>query len=283
MAKNRRAAPRKRSAAGMDAVLNPGGGLPPYDAPPLDSADSAQEQARGHEFVRLFNEIDHYIKRLVGSNGGESFFRRLQWAVRDNPALKRWQEDLMEYAELRNALVHDRHFPNRMIAVPVERTLAEFRRLVERIVRPRRVLPQFGCELRVFAPDEQLSTALDYMHRKGYTQIVAREGGELRLITAAAVTRWLAAHMAAPPPDGGNGASCIDLTGASVADVLALEKPETLGLIGRDATIEEAVDSFQRAISRRRGRLYALLITENGKSDESPLGIITPVDLLEEE
>jgi hypothetical protein len=288
MARNRRAQPNRRSLPDAKTALTPGSTLPTYDAPPLDSAVSDAELIRGREFVRLFNEIDHYIKRLVGSNGGEGFFRRLQWAVRDNPALKRYHDDLLEYAELRNAIVHERHFPNRMIAVPTESVLADFRRLVERIVRPRRVLPQFACALRVFAPDEPLSAVLEYMHQTSYTQVVAREGGELRLVTASAVTRWLAAHITAPPVSDGSGgsllpASSIDLTDALVADVLRLEKPEALLLISSQMTLEEAVDTFQSAISKRRGRLYALVITENGLPHEEPLGIITPVDLLDED
>lgn len=280
MSRNRRSTPRQRVPASPGGAFEPAASLPPYDAPPLDSAVGELDQQRGHEFIRLFNEIDHHIRRVVGSSGGESFFRRLQWSARDNPALKRYQDDLMEYAELRNALVHDRRFPNRMIAVPVERTLADFRRLVERVVRPRRVLPAFGRDLRVFAPEEPLSAALDYMHQQGYTQIVAREAGVLRLATAAAVTRWLTARLAGA--DGSTATGSVDLAGARVGDVLALEKPEALGLIGRDATVEEALDVFQQSLSRRRGRLYALLITEHGAADEAPLGIITPADLLDE-
>jgi hypothetical protein len=142
--------------------------------------------------------------------------------------------------------------------------------------------------LRVFAPEEPLSAALHYMHQRGFTQVVARQRGELRLVTAAGITRWLAAHLDDPPITDGDGssvpaASRIDLTGATIADVLELEKPDALALLRADATLEEAVDAFQHAVAGRHGRLFALLITEHARPSEAPLGIITPADLLDEE
>jgi hypothetical protein len=262
----------------------------PLDAPhaaPLDELEQI-EQGRGEEFIQLFNEIDHHIKRLVKSNGGEGFFRRVQWATRDQPALKRYSDDLIEFAELRNALVHDRRFPNKVIAVPTADTLRHFRQLVERIVRPRRVIPLFASDLRVFAPDELLSAALEYMHQRGFTQIVVRDRGELRLATASGITRWLAAAADGPPRVGSDGketpaSCCVDLAAATVGDIVALEKPEALALVAADTTLEEAVDVFQRAVAGRHGRLFALLITQHGRATEPPLGIITPADLLDED
>src|SRR6185295_18234351 len=99
-------------------------------ASPELEAFEALQQGRGEEFIQLFNEIDHHIKRLTSSSGSEGFFRRLQWAVRNQPALKHYSDDLLEFAELRNALVHDRQFPNKVIAVPTAETLRHFRRLV---------------------------------------------------------------------------------------------------------------------------------------------------------
>jgi hypothetical protein len=68
-----------------------------------------------------------------------------------------------------------------------------------------------------------------------------------------------------------------------VATVLAYEKPEALALIPAAATVEDAVDLFQRTVARRHVRLFAVLITEHGQPEESPLGIITPADLLDED
>jgi hypothetical protein len=165
--------------------------------------------------------------------------------------------------------------------VPTQDTLQRFRRLVEQVVRPRRVIPLFATQLRVFIPEELLQEVLEYMHHGGFTQVVARDQGALRLVTAAGITRWLAAQLEAV--DGRSTAPCVELGSAIVADVLRLEKPEALALLPAKATLEEAVDAFQRSIAGRHGRLFALVITQHGRGNEDPLGIITPADLLLEE
>jgi hypothetical protein len=263
--------------------------VPLYDGVEIDTPEGQAEQERGREFLRLFNEIDHHVKRLTQSQGGEGFFRRLQWASRDQPQIKRYIDDLMEFAELRNALVHDRRFPNRMIAVPTEETIVAFRRLVEHLVRPKRVIPAFASELRVFGTAEPLAAALEYMHRGGYTQVVVREAGELRLLTAAGITRWLAAGMDLVGPAAGRSSDEYRPAGgptvetATIADALAHEKPEAMALIAASATVEEATDLFQQALAKRRVRLFAIVITQTGQPTEAPLGIITPADLLDED
>jgi hypothetical protein len=311
VAKRRQGGPRQGEPGGRIQAGPEHAAL--YDGVAIDTPEGIAEQERGREFVRLFNELDHHIKRMTQSVGGEGFFRRLQWAARDQPQIKRYIDDLMEFAELRNALVHDRRFPNRLIAVPTEETITAFRRVVEHLVRPRRVIPAFACDLRVFAPTEPLTAALEYMHRGGYTQVIVREAGELRLLTAAGITRWLAAGLGTFPvgtgvsPSGvGTGVSLsalpadaltgvptadrltavprgVSLAIATIADALAFDKPEALALIEASATVEEAVDMFQQAVAKRRVRLFAILITQTGLSNEAPLGIITPADLLDEE
>jgi len=50
--------------------------------------------------------------------------------------------------------------------------------------------------------------------------------------------------------------------------------------MSRSQTVYEAMDTFMLAIEQKRPRIYALLITEHGRPTESPLGIVTPWDLL---
>lgn len=50
--------------------------------------------------------------------------------------------------------------------------------------------------------------------------------------------------------------------------------------MSRNQTVYDAMEIFMRAIEQRKPRIYALLITGQGKATESLLGIITPWDLL---
>jgi hypothetical protein len=49
----------------------------------------------------------------------------------------------------------------------------------------------------------------------------------------------------------------------------------------RKDTIYDAREAFTHALRRKQPRLFALIVTENGKTTEKPLGIVTPWDLLD--
>ncbi len=46
--------------------------------------------------------------------------------------------------------------------------------------------------------------------------------------------------------------------------------------------VYDARHAFTHAIERKQPRIYAILVTQNGKPSERPLGIVIPWDLLEE-
>jgi hypothetical protein len=68
---------------------------------------------------------------------------------------------------------------------------------------------------------------------------------------------------------------------ARVEDALAHDLPGSFKVMRRDQTVDAAQAAFTTAIEEGRPRLYAIVITENGKSTETPIGLITPWDLIQ--
>jgi len=127
----------------------------------------------------------------------------------------------------------------------------------------RTLIPRFERAIWCFAPGESLATALGYMRDEDFSQIVARQEGELRLLSAEGITRWLQQQ-----------AGAVDLTRVTVGEVLALEPSGTFRVLAGADTVEAA----RRALAAAP-RVFAVIITASGHTAEPPLGIVTPWDL----
>ncbi|MEY2715866.1 MAG: hypothetical protein RIT24_2209, partial [Planctomycetota bacterium] len=66
------------------------------------------------------------------------------------------------------------------------------------------------------------------------------------------------------------------IASVSVGEVLARDhRKDEFAIVARDATVEEALSLWTR-----NPRLEAVIITERGRAEETPLGIATATDLI---
>jgi CBS domain-containing protein len=137
-----------------------------------------------------------------------------------------------------------------------------------------RLIPRFEKHIWCFSPGEQLRTALMYMREEDFSQVVVQVNGKLRLLTGEGIARWLA--------DRARQHEAIDLGRATVGEALLLESGElpNVEVMPSQASVSQAARLFKDGIERGEPRLYAIVITANGRDDETPLGIVTPWDLL---
>ena len=229
---------------------------------------------RADEFVRLYNELTDRLGREARLQHHVSFVELVEQAARRNPVVRRNISLLRDYAELRNSIVHYHSYPGEYVAEPTERTLERFRRLVDQITNRRRLYPTHRKDVRVFDAEEPFTDALRYMDEKDYSQVVIRKDGELKLLTAEGVAEWLQSRAKDPE---------LNLSEYTVGQVHDSEKGEKSAVMKRTQTVDEALDLFsETALNRRSCRIFAILVTQNGKRTEKPLGIVTAWDLLKD-
>ncbi len=242
-----------------------------------DEAASREELARGDRFLAAFNVIDRAMRRKYGDPGAKEGFRRLVDLLVDRDwTVRKFREDLVEFAELRNAIVHDRISPTYLIAVPLPGTVERIERIAASIERPPLVYPQFKRDVACFSPDDKMDSVFRTMAATGYSQFpVYRGTNYIGLLTDGGIARYLASALSKNvqdrPADPGQ---------ASVGEVLKSEKnPDRARFIPRTATIYQAEHLF---VGQAQGkwRVSALLITETGMTEEKLLGIVTPSDVL---
>lgn len=223
------------------------------------------------EFVRLYNETAEWLCKLTNSAPRTRFYALVDRAAEANNVVKRYSGALKRFGDLRNAIVHDGQFPDRIVAEVHPDVLEEFRRIVELIKAPPKVIPRFRREVRVFGAGERLTECLRYMKDHDYSQVVVNDGRGHRLLSHEGIARWLGEAVSA----GKEG-----MFDARLKDVLKCELPESCAYLSQRATVFDALDILEHAIERQTPRVHAILITSTGDPAEPPLGIITPWDLI---
>lgn len=226
---------------------------------------------RSEQFLSRFNELEQYFRDQTDSKRNVPFGELIGRAADNHAPVRRFSRDLREWADLRNALVHE--YPKgRVIAELTPEALAEFESIVDGITAPVLVFPLFQRDIRVFRESDPLMEAVEDLWREGYSQVIVRRDRAMTLLSYAGITRWMGNAI--------KGTS-INLVGATIGNALEFEEEGGIAFLRRNATIYDAQELFHTLPGRTSQRLRVVMITEHGKAEEAPLGLITDSDILE--
>jgi hypothetical protein len=103
-----------------------------------------------------------------------------------------FKDDLLEFGDLRNAIVHDRGKASVLLADPREEAVVEIEKILKRISHPKllRSLPR-PVPLRIFNASAALSDALSYMRENEFSQVITfHDGKHLLLSTVGLLIGW---------------------------------------------------------------------------------------------
>ena len=229
---------------------------------------------RGDEFVNLYNRLDAHLRSLANLDRTVSFMAVVDTLARGgNAVIRSYKDSLRAFGELRNAIVHDRVFPTRIIAEPLPEVLAQLHKVVEDIIQPEHLIPRFQRAIRLFGPDDPLTDAIQYMHDNHFSQVIVfgKADHPFHLLTAEGISFWLGSKIKD---------DIISVREARIRDALQYEPDDTHAVMSRYRTLHDAHDLFMSALANKKPRIFAIVITQNGKRTETPLGIVTPWDLM---
>jgi CBS domain-containing protein len=222
-------------------------------------------------FLNAFNKIEKQLRRTAHARPWIPFAQLVSRASRDLPEVRRFREDLKEFADLRNAIVHDR-MHDEVIAEPNTWAVERIAMIADLLTAPPSVIPLFAKKVFTVSADYSLADAVKLMKKHEFSKlpVLDRQKGYAGLMTANAVTRWLGENADAGP---------IDLHGVKVEDVVCYaEDGDSVIFIGPEATVFEVFEHFHRVESRGQS-LEAVIITEHGIRSGHILGLITVSDL----
>ena len=167
-------------------------------------------------------------------------------------------------ADLRNAVVHQRERSYEYLSVPVPSIVENMERIRDKFLTPDRVYPKFKSDVARFQIGDAFMKALQAINEKEYSQFPIYDNNLFKgLLTENGITRWLAHHTI-------KVMSLVEFGDVLLSDILLEEENrQNFDFIPRGMTMSDAENRFIQ-----NSLLEALLITEGGKQNETPLGII---------
>lgn len=230
-------------------------------------------QKNSERFLTAFNRIEHRLRDLVGAKNYMPFYRLLQLSIKKTAIVKKYQDELRTFADLRNAIIHNRTKIEYVIAEPHFEVVRKIEEIERQINRPRTVFQLYRKSVQTFQLTDSLLDVLRCVHENKYTQFPVYQGKKfIGLLTTVGITNW----MADVSKDGK-----VPLHWPTLQQIplSAIDEPN-YRFIARDTSVIAAEEIFKNNIARGK-RIEALLITEHGKPEQKLLGIVTPMDIVE--
>ncbi|MGX7199027.1 CBS domain-containing protein [Enterococcus nangangensis] len=223
---------------------------------------------RAESFINSFNRLEKFLKEELKAPANMGFAEVVRRLSRQrNSPVAVYENDLLQMAQLRNAIVHEKIAEDFVIAEPNEWALKRMTEIQQAIMEPEKVLPRFRKHVTGFEKNIPVQDIFAKIAEKHYSQFpIYNRGQFLGLITVQGIGFWAAQECA----DGH-----LDVTKKTAQDILANPlKTPNYRFCHENTSIAEVEKWF-----RELQPLEAVLITKNGESDGTLLGIIRPRDL----
>ena len=231
------------------------------------------EQERIERFETAYNRIDRRMGEIIGDDGHgnrhRTFASKVRIAANRYRRFGKFVDFLLEIGDLRNALIHNRTGDNLYMATPSEKTVTELERIEQAMFSPERVDRKFQRPVTILTPAQTLAEAFALIRDDGYSRYpVYGDDGFIGLATANGFARWVAGQFA-------GGQVEFDPTTVTIETILEMDhRKDLVVFISRDALVDDVVQIFAD-----RKPLEAVIITENGRMHEKPLGLVSAMDI----
>ncbi|WP_369670859.1 hypothetical protein, partial [Enterococcus faecium] len=107
--------------------------------------------------------------------------------------IKKYEEDLLQMAQLRNAIVHEKIGENFVIAEPNQWVVTRIQQIEQALLQPETVLPKFGKKVTGFEKTLALKEILKIVAQKRFSQFPLYDKGRfVGLITLRMLGYWFA-------------------------------------------------------------------------------------------
>lgn len=216
-------------------------------------------------FIDAFSRIENTLKKEVNSNKYLSFRILVDICSKNNVVVKMNYSKLLDYADLRNILVHHRDDDNKIVAVPTDACVNDIENIADLIDKDKGALEFSSSPVITINLDQSILSVFKIMDKLNTSKLPIYDGDKfIKLVTIEMITRW---------------SFNTNLKDGSVKDLLEYKDTrDNVVFFDKNNRLSDVLNSFEYYY-KNGSRLQAIIISENGRKNEKPLGIITAYDL----
>jgi predicted transcriptional regulator len=235
-------------------------------------SNSKVQRTNAERFIMAYNQIDHSLRAIYGFKRSISYADLIRKAVPMSSVVRKYEDELIDYGRLRNSIVHKTN-PNYVIAEPHEEVVEDFEKIAKLISTPPTALSRV-CKREVLIAEASVNVEeiLKLMAESGFKNIpVYRQNVMVGVAVGTEILDHLG-HCVIEHRDLGEY-----LRTTPIGEVvLRPEQSLIYKVTDKNLTIERALNMFY--LNRR---LQLIIITEHGRLNEQPLGVVTVADILD--
>lgn len=223
-------------------------------------------------FIKAYNKLDYTIKNLYNFKRGMPFSDCIRRAVPLNSVIRRFEDELVDYSRLRNAIIHsNKNDDDEIIAIPKKEVVEQLEHITNLICTPPTVYDTV-CRKDVLCVENTVSVkeTIALMAKSGYSNLPVYKNGEiLGVANGQKIINTLGDFV----NKGGDCSKFIDET--MIEDIITVDN-NFYTIKAKSLTISDALNLFYD-----NRKLLVILITPNGNYLEMPIGIVTVGDILD--
>lgn len=217
-------------------------------------------------FLNAYSRIEKYFASQNKSGKHFSFQNSVNFQAKHNEIIRRFRDDLIEYGQLRNAIVHDRANETEIIAEPHEEVVIKIERIANLLTKPKTVNDLEFKKVLTCRRDDLFSKVLQKMNEMGYSQVPVLNGKRvINVLSSSMIVHYMYQHIEA---------NMINLDGIIVNDVLE-DRDEHYQLVQETTPLLKIIELFGE--SSQKGQVLSTVVVVDKES--VPVGILTPKDI----
>ncbi|MFV0379881.1 MAG: CBS domain-containing protein [Anaerorhabdus sp.] len=219
-------------------------------------------------FLSAFIEIEKYLRVLANETRYEKFYRLVEAGSRKNKVVKHYEFHLQEYADLRNAIVHQRDGKGNIIAQPTDEVVAEIEMVLNSLTKCPTVQDFFLKKIYVCYENSLILDVQDVMKKEGYSKVPVVDNRELiGLVHIEDIATWACDNIRGINQDN------------TIATIIKKDKNNRNTIfVSRKTSVNDIPDIFTHGLKTGK-KVDAVFISETGSRKETIIGIITTKDL----
>jgi CBS domain-containing protein len=245
---------------------------------PETGANASEEHVVNHKeqsgkFETAFNRIHKALKEMVKGTDSDAFVELLYSGYKNHSLVRKYKNELHQFAKLRNAIVHERVNADYYIAEPHIEVVERIEEICREFEKPQTALSIATSPVFYYYEDAYLKDVLKVINKFDFTRfpVYDKDDKYVALLTSTEIIQWMAKHFSD---------SVVHFEDVRIKELLTKGKNYFVTFVDEDASLYHIEELFERYHTRGK-KLQAVIITETGDRHGKPIGVITPWDLLD--
>ncbi len=215
-------------------------------------------------FISAYNELDKALRVRFRLKSNLTFSEAVRISASKNAVVRKYQDDLTDFAQLRNAIVHKSN-TDMVIAEPHLSVVETIEHICELVSRPPVAIGTVANQAVILRGDTTLKSAIKVMAGGGYSNMPVIDGGKITGV----LNNKIVVEAINKNIDDVDGF----LFSARVCD-LPIGVGDHYKIMHANSTVDDVLVAFDER------KLLIVILTDNGTESGKILGVVTSADVV---